>query len=347
MMKFEAVTIKDIAKALGLSTSTVSRALRDSYEISAETKEKVLAYARELNYRPNPIALSLKEKRSRSIGVLVSEIANSFFSQAINGIESVANSKGYNVVIAQSREDFEKEVSALQYLASRSVDGIVLSVSSETNDFSAINDLHKRGFPIVCFDRIIEEMNTHKVIVDNQKAAYDATVHLIKSGYKKIGHLANSEYLSITKDRMAGYQKALKDHRIEFNPDYVQHCLHGGMIYDEVERAMNALLQLKDKPNAIFASADKLTTNSLRYCKAKKINIPSELALIGFSNLDLTDLLSPSLSVVRQPAYEMGEMAADLLINIIEAKRAVTEFDLKVLPAQLIQRESTAKKIVK
>jgi DNA-binding LacI/PurR family transcriptional regulator len=346
-MKFEAVTIKDIAKALGLSTSTVSRALRDSYEISQETKEKVLAYARELNYRPNPIALSLKEKRSRSIGVLVSEIANSFFSQAINGIESVANSRGYNVIIAQSREDFEKEVSALQFLASRSVDGILISVSTETKDFSAITDLYKKNLPIVCFDRIVEEIDTHKVMVDNQKAAYDATVHLIKHGYKKVAHLANSEYLSITKERLAGYQKALRDQKIEFNPAYVEHCAHGGMIYEEVENAMNKLMKLKDKPDAIFASADKLTTNCLRYCKQKKINIPSDVALIGFSNLDLTDLLSPSLSVVRQPAFEMGQIAADRLLQIIESKRPVTEFETKVLPAELIQRESTVKRIVK
>src|ERR1700733_4421514 len=188
-MKFEAVTIKDIAKALGLSTSTVSRALRDSYEISPETKQVVLEYARQINYRPNPIALSLKEKRSRSIGVIVSEIAKSFFSQIINGIESIAYSKGYNVIISQSRESYEREVINIDFLSSRSVDGFLISVSTETKDFTHITDLHDKGLPIVCFDRIVEAIGTHKVIVDNYKGAYDATTHLIKNGYKRIAHL--------------------------------------------------------------------------------------------------------------------------------------------------------------
>ena len=341
-MKFEAVTIKDIAKALGLSTSTVSRALRDSYEISPETKLLVLNYAKEINYRPNPIALSLKEKRSRSIGVVVSEIANSFFSQAINGIESIANASGYNVIITQSQENFVKEESAINFLASRSVDGILISVSSETKDFSTITELHQRGLPIVCFDRVVEEMNTHKVVVDNFKGAYDATAHLIKSGYQHIGHLANSEYLFITKERIAGYKKALEDHGLPFRENMVQYCLHGGLVYSEVEDAMDELLQQQPRPDAVFASADKLTTNSIRYCKARKISIPDELAIIGFSNLDLTELLSPPLSVVRQPAFEMGRQAAELLLKIIESKRPVTEFEKRVLPAEVFVRESSA-----
>lgn len=346
-MKFEAVTIKDIAKALGLSTSTVSRALRDSYEISPETKKVVLEYAKEINYRPNPIALSLKEKRSRSIGIVVSEIANSFFSQAINGIESVAHSKGYNVIITQSHESYEKEISSLQFLSSRSVDGCLLSVSTETKDFTHITDLHNRGMHIVCFDRLVGEMETHKVSVDNFKGAYDATAHLIKNGYKRIAHLSNSEYLSITKERQSGYKKALEDNRIDYDESLVKQCLHGGMIYEEVEDAMNRLMKGKNKPDAIFASADKLTTNCMRYCKTKQIKIPDDVAVVGFSNLDLTELLSPSLSVVRQPAFEMGRISAELLIKMIEAKRATTDFESIVLPADVFERESSLRKKAK
>ena len=206
-MKFEAITIKDIAKALGISTSTVSRALRDSYEISLETKQLVLECAEKLNYRPNPIALSLKERRSRSIGVVVCEIANNFFSQVINGIESIACDRGYNVIISQSRESYEREVINLQYLASRSVDGLLISLSTETNDINHLKALHERGFPIVFFDRISEEINTHKVIVDNFRGAYDATEHLIRNGYKKIAVVTNSEFLSITVERLAGYKE--------------------------------------------------------------------------------------------------------------------------------------------
>jgi DNA-binding LacI/PurR family transcriptional regulator len=340
-MKFEAVTIKDIAKALGLSTSTVSRALRDSYEISPETKKLVLEYAQNNNYRPNPIALSLKEKRSRSIGIIVCEIANSFFSQIINGIESIAYDNGYNVIIAQSHESYEREVINVQYLASRSIDGLLVSVSSETKDLEHLKSLHDRGLPIVFFDRIVDEVDTHKVIVDNFHGAYQATEHLIKSGYKQIANLAGSEYLSITKERLDGYSQALLDHGREFDPAYIQHCLHGGMVYEEVEQALDNLMRLKNKPDAILGCADKLTTNCLRYFKKKKIKVPDDIALVGFSNLDLTDLLSPSLTVVRQPAFEMGRLSTELLIQLIESKRPVKEFEKRVLPPQLFTREST------
>src|SRR6478736_7024660 len=185
-MKFEAVTIKDIARALGISTSTVSRALRDSHEISPETKQLVLDCAEKLNYRPNPIALSLKERRSRSIGVVVCEIANNFFSQVINGIESIAYNKGYHVIISQSHESEEREMVNVQHLASRSVDGLLVSLSSQTTDLTHFKELHEKVLPIVFVDRITNEINTHKVIVNNYAGAFMITEHLINNGFKKI-----------------------------------------------------------------------------------------------------------------------------------------------------------------
>ncbi len=343
-MKFEAVTIKDIAKALGLSTSTVSRALRDSYEISEETKQLVLNYAKEINYRPNPIALSLKEKRSRTIGVVVSEIANSFFSQTINGIESIAHSKGYNVMITQSLESYEREVSNMQFLSSRSIDGCLVSVSVETENYDHILDLHKRGFNIVSFDRIIEPIETHKVKVDNFKGAYDATEHLIKNGYKNIAILVSGASLSITKERLAGYQKALEDYNIKVNDKFLRVCSHAGMTYEEVEQAMNELMTMKPRLDAVFSASDKLTTSLVKYCKLKKINIPETIGVIGYSNVDFMELLTPALSVVRQPAFEMGRVATELLLNMIESKRPVTDFENIILHTELIVRDSSAKK---
>lgn len=343
-MKFEAVTIKDIAKALGLSTSTVSRALRDSYEISPETKKLVLEYAEKINYSPNPIALSLKERRSRSIGVIVCEIANSFFSQVINGIESIAYNNGYNVIIAQSRESFDRELMNLQYLTSRSIDGLIISVSTETNDFSNFRHLNEKGMPLVFFDRIVDEIKTHKVIADNYKGAYDATTHLIKNGYERIAILGNAEVLSITKERLAGYTAALADNHMEISESMIRYCRHGGMILSEVEDAVDGLLQLKQKPDAIFASSDKLTTGCLRILTSRGIDVPDEIALAGFSNNDLTELLSPSLTVIRQPAFEMGEVATNFLLQLIESKRPVTDFETKVLATELHIRESTKKK---
>src|SRR5687768_6491853 len=210
-MKFEAVTIKDIARALGISTSTVSRALRDSYEISPETKQLVLDCAEKLNYRPNPIALSLKERKSRSIGVVVCEIANNFFSQAINGIESIAYNRGYHVIISQSHESYDREVVNVQHLASRSVDGLLVSLSCETTDLTHFTNLHEKGLPIVFFDRITNEIITHKVIADNYQSAYDTTVHLIRNGYSRIALIVSAPFLSITKERMEGYKTALLD----------------------------------------------------------------------------------------------------------------------------------------
>ena len=339
-MKFEALTIKDIAKALGLSTSTVSRALRDSYEISPETKKLVLEYAEKNNYHPNPIALSLKERRSRSIGVIVCEIANSFFSQTINGIESIAYNNGYNVIIAQSRESFDREMINLQYLTSRSIDGLIISVSTETKDFSFLKELHERGLPIVFFDRIVDEIETHKVIVDSYKGAYDATAHLIKNGHRHIAAVTNSAYLSITKERLGGYKAALADHGIEVHDEMIKHCHHGGMILVEVEEAVSQLLDLPQKPDAIFATSDKLTTGCLRVLKARKINVPEEMGLVGFSNTDLTELLDPPLTIIKQPAFEMGELATTLLLQLIESKRPVVDFETKMLPTELIVRGS-------
>jgi DNA-binding LacI/PurR family transcriptional regulator len=346
-MKFEAVTIKDIAKALGLSTSTVSRALRDSYEISPETKKLVLEYAEKINYHPNPIALSLKERRTRSIGVIVAEIANSFFSQTINGIESIAYNNGYNVIITQSRESFDREMINLQYLTSRSIDGLIISVSTETKDFSYLKELHERGMPIVFFDRIVDEIDTHKVIVDSYKGAYDATTHLINGGHQHIAALANMAFLSIAKERLAGYRAALTDNGIAVNEDMIKYCHHGGMILSEVEDAVNELLQLPQKPDAILATSDKLTTGCLRILKAKGINVPGEIGLVGFSNTDLTELLDPPLTVIKQPAFEMGELATSLLLQLIESKRPVTEFETKTLTTELIVRGSTNTKKAK
>ncbi|HEX7847992.1 MAG TPA: LacI family DNA-binding transcriptional regulator [Chitinophagaceae bacterium] len=346
-MKFEAVTIKDIAKALGLSTSTVSRALRDSYEISPETKKLVLEYAEKINYHPNPIALSLKERRSRTIGVLVAEIANSFFSQMINGIDSIAYSKGYNVIIAQSRESFDREMMNLQYLTSRSIDGLIISVSTETKDFSYLKELHERGMPIVFFDRIVDEIDTHKVIVDSFKGAYDATTHLIQTGHRRIAAVANMAFLSITKERLGGYKAALADNGIPVNEALIKYCHHGGMILAEVEEAVNELLQNPQRPDAILATSDKLTTGCLRVLKAKNINVPAEMGLVGFSNTDLTELLDPPLTVIKQPAFEMGEIATSLLLDLIESKRPVTEFEIKKLDAELIVRGSSTTKKAK
>ena len=339
-MKFDSVTIKDIARELNLSTSTVSRALRGSYEISPETKKLVLEYAEKINYRPNPIALSLKERRSRAIGVVVSEIANTFFSQAINGIESIAYNRGYHVIITQAHESREREVVNVQHLASRSVDGLLVSLSTESKDISHFKELHDKGLPIVFFDRIPDEIETHKITANSYLGAFHATEHLIYQGYKRIAHITSSAHLSITRERLRGYKEALEKHNLPFVEALVKYCNHGGMITEEVELALKEAFSLKQKPDAVFTASDRITTvcfRILKEAKQKKIDV----GIIGFTNSDLADIFQPTLSVIRQPAFEIGQVAIEKLIQIIESKRPITEFETKVLDTELIVRESS------
>lgn len=245
------------------------------------------------------------------------------------------------MTIAQSRESFEREILHLQSLTSRSIDGLINSVSTETKDFSLLKELHAIGMLIVFFGRIVDEIDTHKVSAENYKRAYDATTHLVRSGYRRIAAISNPVLLSITKERLAGYKVALADNGIEANDALVKYCQHGGMIFSEVEEVMRELFELEHKPDAIFATADKLTTNCLRLLKARKIKVPGDIGLIGFSNTDLTELLDPPLSIIKQPAFEMGEIAMGLLLKLIESKRPVTEFETKILSTELLIRGST------
>lgn len=340
-MKFDTVTIKDIAKALNLSTSTVSRALRGSYEISPETKKLVLEYAEQINYRPNPIALSLKERRSRSIGVVVSEIANNFFSQAINGIESIAYNRGYHVIITQNHESLSREKVNVLHLASRAVDGLLISLSSESEDISYLKELYDKGLPIVFFDRVTDEIETHRVVANNYLGAFQATEHLLEQGFRNIAHITSSPFLSITKERLRGYKEALEKNGLTYNESLVKFCNHGGMIAEEVQEAVNVLFQGKTKPDAIFTGGDRLTTVCFGILK-DKAQI-SNLGFTGFTNSNLGNLFCPSLTAIRQPAFEIGQVAIELLIQTIESKRPVTQFDTRMLDTHLVVRESSLK----
>jgi len=340
-MKFEAITIKDIAKALNLSVSTVSKALRGSHEISEETKKNVLAYAREHNYKPNPIAQSLKRGHSKSIGVIVCNIDNNFFSQVINGIESIARQRDYNVIITQSQESYEREVANSEHLSSRSVDGLIISLSAETKNVDHLIKLHEKGLPMVLFDRITDEIVTHKVIANNFKGAYEATRHLLQQGFRHIAHITSSGSLSITLERLEGYKKALEDAGLKPDPRYIKFCPHGGMLHEETRQALTELLQLKVRPDAIFTASDRLSTTTLSLLRKMQIAVPRQIGLVGFTNSTSADIFHPSLTSVVQPALEMGTLATELLIQLIESRRPVTHFQKKVLETELKIRDSS------
>lgn len=340
---FETYTIKDIAKALGLSTSTVSRALNGSYEIGAETKRLVLEYAEKINYRPNPIALSLKEQKSHSIGVVVAEVANNFFSQAINGIESIAYNRGYHVIITQTHESAAREEVNVKHLLSRHVDGLLVSVSSETTDMSPYQYLLGKGLPIVFFDRAGTDIKTNQVTVNNYKAAFEATEHLIQGGFRRIAHLTGSANLPISAERLRGYRDALEKHQVPYTPELTKYCGHGGMIVEEVDQAIRELLALTERPDAIFIAFDRLTTNCVAILKDLGIRIPQDIALAGFTNSDVAQLFDPPLTVIRQPAFQVGQVATEMLISTIESRYPVTEFKTEVLDTVLIPRASSVK----
>lgn len=341
-MNFNTITIRDIARALNLSVSTVSKALRDSYEISEKTKKTVNDYAREHNYQPNPIAQSLKQGQSKSIGIVVPSVANQFFSQVINGIESVAYEAGFNVIITQTHESFDREVTNVGHLTHRSIDGLLISLSTETNDIEHLKRLHRQGLPIVFFDRITEEIDTHKVIADNFKGAYDATRHLLDSGYNRIAHITSPPNISITKERLAGYNQALIEAGLEMTDDYVKYCPHGGRDISEIENALTELLSLKNKPNAILTTSDRITTTTLFLLNKFGIKLPEEIALVGYTNTTMADVLNPSLTSIYQPGFEMGQKATEMLLKLILSKRPVTEFETLILPTQLFIRKSSA-----
>jgi LacI family transcriptional regulator len=328
-------TLTDIAKALNLSPSTVSRAMTGSTGVSPLTKKRVLNYAEKLNYKPNASAVSLKARRSFTIGVIVSEVANDFFAQVINGIESVAYELGYRVIISQTHESLEREVVSVRHLASRSIDGLLVSLSSETSDHSHLKYWHDRGLPIVFFDRVAVDMETHKISADNFKGAFDATEYLIQTGYTKIGHVTGASHLSITQERLLGYQAALARYHLDFNPSYLYYCEHGGMIQEEVDQAVNKLLDLPDKIQAIFAAADRLSTGCIKSLNKYHDNLLVPLPIAGFMNGDTAMLFKHPLVVIRQPSLQIGRLAAEMLIQLIDAKTPVRQFNTYKLGIEL------------
>jgi len=338
---FESYTIKDIAKALGLSTSTISRALNGSYEIGPETKKLVMDYAEKINYRPNPIALSLKEQKSHSIGVVVCEVANNYFSQAINGIESIAYNRGYHVIITQTHESFDRETANVQHLLSRHVDGLLVSLSAETTDISQYKYLHEKGFPIVFFDRVAADIETHKITANNFKGSFDAIELFINKGFTRIAHLTNSNNLLISRERVNGFKSALEAHGIPLKDEYLKYCDHGGMIQDEVELAIKELLSLDEPPEAIFIGSDRLTIACMHILKKMGLKVPEDIAIAGFTNSDVAELFNPPLTVVRQPAFQIGQVATELLIKTIESKRVIEEYTTQQMETELIIRASS------
>ena len=331
------VNIRQLAKELNLSIGTVSKALRNSHEISAQTKEKVFSLAKELNYIPNPYASSLRRKKSNTIGIVVPEIADSFFSHAIKGIESVAQGKGYHALVYLTEENFLREKSILKEFKSGRVDGVLMSISSETSSITHIQELDDHNIPLVLFDRTADEITTTKITTDDFESSYKATQHLIKRGCKKIYYLSISKHLSINNKRILGFLKALSDFKIKGDKNIIQ-CSNSSK---ENNLILQKILQSDKRPDGIIASVEKLTTPVYLVCKELQINIPKQLKIISFSNSEAAPILNPSLTTITQPAFEMGKKAAMILFKAIEKKNYRMPNENIIISSSLIIREST------
>lgn len=334
------VDLKRLAKELNLAVSTVSRALRDSYEISAETKERVFELARKLNYQPNPYASSLRKHKSKTIAVVIPEIANNFFALAINGIESIAQEKGYHVLIYLTHEQYQKEVAITRHLQSGRVDGILVSLSGETANYDHLADLKQKGIPIVFFDRICETINSARIITNDYESGFKAAEHLIEAGCRRIAYFSISGNLSISNKRMDGYLDALKKHKIKYDAAMLLQCSSNDNDANYTS-ILTMLKRKKNRPDGIFASVEKLAITSYHACAELKLQIPKDVKIISFSNLETAALLNPSLTTITQPAFDIGKEAASVLFKILEKKSMNFSDEKIILKSNLIVRNST------
>lgn len=337
------VTLKQIAKELDVSISTVSKALKDSVEISLDTRQKVKAFAKLYNYKPNNIALSLKNRKTKTIGVIIPEIVHHFFTTVIGGVEKVANEKGYNVIICSSNNSFDKEVINLEMLASGSADGFILSVAKETQlkkDYHHIEETMSQGMPVVLFDRIIDEVVCDKVIIDDAKGAQTATNHLLSMGCKKIAILTTVDYISVGKLRTNGYLRALRAYDIPENQEYILKIED----VDNCESVIHDFLKDKDV-DAVFAVNELFAVTAARVLKTQGKEVPEDISIIGFTDGILSKHFMPSLTTISQHGEEMGVRAAKLLIDKLEGDdNTQEEYKTVIIDTSLVQRQSTKKR---
>ncbi|MBF9221124.1 LacI family DNA-binding transcriptional regulator [Hymenobacter ruricola] len=333
------VNLKSLAEQLNMSIATVSRALRDSHEVSDATKARVRALATALNYEPNAYASSLRRNLSKTIGVVIPKVANHFFALAINGIEEAARQSGYHVLIYLTHDDYAREVSIVQHLKGGRIDGLLMSVASGTEDFAHIKSLQETNLPIVFFDRVCAEVATAKVTTNDYESGYRATEHLILAGCRHVAHLLISNNLSIGQFRQQGYLDALQAHGLTPDPDLV---LHGVMDNEQNVALIRELLLRRPDIDGVFASVERLAISTYHVCKELGRRIPEDVKIIGFSNLEAAALLDPPLSTITQPAYEIGREAAKILLRAVEKKKAVLPAQSIVLESTLFERRSTA-----
>jgi LacI family transcriptional regulator len=309
------LTIKDLARKLGVSPSTVSRALRGHPDISQATRLRVAEAAEKYHYHPNQLAQSLQKRRSSVIGVVVPAIRHDFFSSTISGIEEVAYDNGYTIMVCQSNETLAREILNVQALVANRVAGLLIAISSETTTHEHLSQAIRQRVPLVQFDRVVEELDTGKVVVDDYAAAFGAVEHLVRSGYRRIGHMAGQEGIALNRKRFEGYRDALAAHGLPLEEKF---HLRGGYREEDGRAGAERYLALGDLPEAVLAINDPVAVGLYAGFREAGVRVPDDVALVGFSDIPAAALIDPALTTVRQPAFDMGRAAVSLLLRQFE-----------------------------
>lgn len=340
-MKKNRTTLKDIALQLNISVSTVSRSLNDHPNINPETKKKVKDLAKKLDYHPNLFALNLLQKKTNIIGIIVPEITSYFFSSVITGIQDVLRDTEYNLLISQSEESFKEEVAIIENFRNVGIDGLLVSPTSKTKKFKHFSKLMERGIPVVVFDRDCPGLETDKVLVDDYDGAYQAVDYLVKSGCKRIAHLAGPSNLSTAQHRLNGYLDALKENNIPINEDYIQHVK--GFTHEAGIKPTKKLFQLETPPDAIFAVNDCIAISAMYAAKMLKLKIPEDISIVGFDDEPHSSYFTPALSTLWQPVYSLGILAVKILLQRISEENKPLKFRHEIFKPELIIRDSSKK----
>jgi LacI family transcriptional regulator len=334
------VTIYDIAKALNVSPATVSRGLKDHPAIRKDTKKRIQEAARKMGYQQNTFASNLRRKQTNTIGVIVPRLNSYFMSTVIAGMEKVANNTGYNLIIAQSQESVKKEISGAATMFNSRVDGLLVSLAYDTKDIDHFDALLKKAIPLIFFDRVTELPNCTSIVIDNKKAGYDATSHLLGQGCRRIVHLCGSLNRNVYGDRLEGYKQALAEKNISFDPSMV---LQSSLSDQAGADAAQQILKMSPLPDAVFASNDTSAVALIRELKLAGISVPDQIAVVGFNNDPISKVIEPNLTTINYPGEEMGEVAALTIINRLRNVPS-TNLNTIFLRHELIVRQSSLKK---
>ena len=338
MMKRNGITLKDLARILEVSESTISRALHDHPRISQETKDRVRSLAEQLDYIPNQLAVNLLKKHTNTIGVIVPRIGYHLYASAISGAEAEVEKEGFNLIICQTAESFEREQTVIRELMYSRIAGFMISLSSATKTFEHFAKIKRRGYPLVFFNRECEEIYTDRVIIDNQAAAREAVTYLIQTGCRRIAYIGGPENVQISNKREAGYREALQMAGIPIRESLIAHSEFNP---ESARRKGLELLQLPNPPDAALAFSDQIGQIVLDVAKKKGVKIPQDFSIVGFNNEPASALLEPALSSIEQPAFEMGQLAARMLLTQILNRDPYYRTQTKILKARLIRRGST------